>query len=462
MDEKLDGRVGEVAGEIGLGKRADQSAAEPVEEVKPGEPGVEERVAGDAVVVADTAAAGEGDAAVAAAGEETEPSKVEALDVEMGEDGEIVVASGSAEDVRRESARRTRRSFVVGAAAAAAGYGALHWINNSPPVGRLQRELRRAINADAAINRAVWGERGLAPEYPLSRAQVMKLNGVVGLDETLDLSSWRLQLAGVEGAERFPQYRKDVTDWEYKYVGDMQMSQQMVDVKSAPKSEARVMPGDPQPPAVDGPTPKIGPGVDPAVKNKAGSALNPSGAVDSDAGAALAAHIEALMKKRQTKRVEGTAEAGASYSSLDIGTPGLLLSMADLEKLPKVDVCFEFKCIEGWSQIAQWGGYRLRDLLEMYPPAKVNGREPRYMYMETPDGDYYGGFDLKVARHPQTLLVTEMAGQPLAQEHGAPLRLYTPLKYGYKQIKRIGLIAYTDQKPDDFWTKLGYDWYAGL
>jgi DMSO/TMAO reductase YedYZ molybdopterin-dependent catalytic subunit len=82
--------------------------------------------------------------------------------------------------------------------------------------------------------------------------------------------------------------------------------------------------------------------------------------------------------------------------------------------------------------------------------------------METPNGDYYCGYDIKAARHAQSLLVTEMGGQPLLQEHGAPLRLHMPIKYGYKQIKRIGLIAYTDQKPDDYWTKLGYDWYAGL
>jgi DMSO/TMAO reductase YedYZ molybdopterin-dependent catalytic subunit len=98
----------------------------------------------------------------------------------------------------------------------------------------------------------------------------------------------------------------------------------------------------------------------------------------------------------------------------------------------------------------------------MYPPEKVNGREPRYVYMETPDGNYYGGYDMKAARHPQSLLVTEMGGGTLSQLQGAPLRLHMPIKYGYKQIKRIGLIAYTDQKPDDFWTKLGYDWYAGL
>jgi len=375
---------------------------------------------------------------------------------------EHVIAQGDAETVKRASARRTRRSFLVGGVAAAAGFAAFEWISNSTPMGRLQIAFRRTLQADAAINRTVFGERGLAPEYHVSQSKPLRLNGVVGMDAMLDPASWRLQLAGVANAQSFPMYRKDVTDWEYKYLGDVPMTPQFEDIKSAPKSDARVKPGDPQPQAVDGPTPgpQIGPGVAPDVKNR--TALNPSGAVDSDAGAALAAHIEALMKVRQTKRVEGTAEAGVSYSSLDIGTPGLLLSMADLRKLPKVEFCTEFKCVEGWSNITHWGGYRLRDLIEMYPPEKVNGREPRYVYMETPDGNYYGGYDMKAARHPQSLLVTEMGGEPLAQLQGAPLRLHMSIKYGYKQIKRIGLIAYTDQKPDDFWTKLGYDWYAGL
>ena len=162
------------------------------------------------------------------------------------------------------------------------------------------------------------------------------------------------------------------------------------------------------------------------------------------------------------KRNQGDAEAGPSASSLDIGTPGLLLTMADLLKLPRVEHVFEFHCIEGWSEVVQWAGVRLRDLIEMYPPDKVNGREPRYVYMETPDGNYYGGYDMSAARHPQSMLVTEMGGKPLTQEHGAPLRLFMPVKYGYKNLKRIGLIAYTDTKPDDYWAKLGYDWYAGL
>jgi hypothetical protein len=374
---------------------------------------------------------------------------------------ERVILEGDAEAVKAASRRRTRRSFVVGGVAAAAGYGVLHWINNSAPMGRIQGVFRRTLETNAAISRAVFDERGLAPEYAVSRAKELRLNGVVGLDQELELGSWRLQLAGVAGAESSPLFTQDVTAWEYKYAGAMPMDQQSEDVKSAPKSDVHRKKGDSGPAPVDAPS---SPTHDDktVVNGPPASGLNPGGAADSAAGAALAAQVEAMMRSRQTKRHEGNAEAGASYSGLDIGTPGLLLAMSDVQKLPKVEFCTEFKCIEGWSEITQWGGYRLRDLMEMYPPAKVNGREPRYVYMETPDGNYYGGYDMTAARHPQSLLVTEMGGKPLTQQHGAPLRLYMPIKYGYKQLKRIGLIAYTDRKPDDFWTKLGYDWYAGV
>jgi hypothetical protein len=355
------------------------------------------------------------------------------------DENERVLLEGDADEVKRESARRTRRGFLVGGVAAAAGYGVLHWINHSKPIGELPGVFRKTLQANANVDRALWDESGLAPVYPLSHAKVLRLNGVIGLDQTLKPESWRLQMVGVAGAASNPLYVKDVTAWEYQYAGSRDGAQ-TVDTKDVPRGAS--------PP--DAKTPPTA------------SALNPTGASDSAAGAALAEHIEAMMKSRQVKRNEGNAEAGPSYSSLDIGTPGLLLTMDDLMKLPKVSFCTEFKCIEGWSEVAQWSGVRLRDLMEMYPPEKINGREPRYVYMETPDGNYYTGYNLKAVRHPQSLLVTEMGGQPLTQEHGAPLRLHMPIKYGYKQIKRIGLIAYTDQKPDDYWMKLGYDWYAGI
>ena len=86
----------------------------------------------------------------------------------------------------------------------------------------------------------------------------------------------------------------------------------------------------------------------------------------------------------------------------------------------------------------------------------------RYVAMLTPNEGYYVGLDMASALHPQTLLCYEMNGEPLALEHGAPLRLVIPVKYGIKNLKRIGTITYTDQKPADYWAEQGYDWYAGL
>ena len=79
----------------------------------------------------------------------------------------------------------------------------------------------------------------------------------------------------------------------------------------------------------------------------------------------------------------------------------------------------------------------------------------------TPDEEYYVGLDMHSAIHPQTLLCYEINGQPLSLAHGAPLRLVTPLKYGIKHLKRIGTIAFADQRPADYWAEQGYDWDAG-
>ncbi len=411
-----------------------------------------------------------------------------------------VVAEGDEATVGRASAARTRRSFLVGGLGAAAGYGMWHWINNSPPIGRLQAVLRRSLLLNARFDRALFDERGLAPEYPLSEAVELRLNGVVGLEQTLVPGSYRLQVAGVANAKASPHYVPDVTAWNYEYGGEMPETQQSTDVKSAPGNDEddsktggkKGKSGAPKEQESKGQESKgqgsaagaSPPGALPRgasfkgassrdVSARSSNASEPGaaeapaavpggGSPSAPGGLSIADRFNRMAQAITHKRYQGDGEAGASYSSLDIGTPGLLVTMAELAKLPKVETVLQFKCVEGWSQITQWGGYRLRDFLEAYPPERIKGREPRYVYMETPDGNYYAGYNMSAARHPQSLLVTEMGGQPLTQHHGAPLRLYMPIKYGYKQLKRIGLIAYTDNKPDDYWTKLGYDWYAGL
>ena len=135
------------------------------------------------------------------------------------------------------------------------------------------------------------------------------------------------------------------------------------------------------------------------------------------------------------------------------------LTLAEIQTLPKVEQTFEFKCIEGWSVVTSFAGARLADFTAKYA---AGSEQAAFVGMKTPDETYYIGIDMPGALHPQTLLAYEMNGQPLTPEHGAPLRLVVPVKYGIKNIKRIGRIEYTNERPDDYWAEYGYDYYAGL
>ncbi|TAM81719.1 MAG: molybdopterin-binding oxidoreductase [Acidobacteria bacterium] len=160
-------------------------------------------------------------------------------------------------------------------------------------------------------------------------------------------------------------------------------------------------------------------------------------------------------------RVEGLAS----------GSGPLMLGLGAIRKLPRVEMTTEFKCIEGWSVIVQWAGARFTDFMKTYPPLTRSGGAfslsrtedlPAYVSMATPDEGYYVGLDMESMLHPQTLLCYERNGAPLSQEHGAPLRLVATLKYGVKNIKRIGSIRYSNKRPADYWAERGYDWYVGL
>ncbi len=145
-------------------------------------------------------------------------------------------------------------------------------------------------------------------------------------------------------------------------------------------------------------------------------------------------------------------------------------TLDDLRSLPRVESVTELKCIEGWSEVVQWAGVRLADFATKFSLATLDGSPPQpggkrtaqYVALETPGRSYYVGLDMASALHPQTILAYEMNGAPLSLGHGAPLRLAIPVKYGIKNIKRIGLIRFTDQRPGDYWAERGYDWYAGL
>jgi len=138
----------------------------------------------------------------------------------------------------------------------------------------------------------------------------------------------------------------------------------------------------------------------------------------------------------------------------------MALGLADIQSLPKTVMTTELKCIEGWTRVLQWGGARFSDFVAQFYKDDLN--PDQYVALETPDGEYYVGLDMASAMHPQTLLCYEMNGKPLQPQHGAPLRLVVPLKYGIKNLKRIGKIQFSDSRPKDYWAERGYDWYAGF
>lgn len=138
----------------------------------------------------------------------------------------------------------------------------------------------------------------------------------------------------------------------------------------------------------------------------------------------------------------------------------LFITIDEIKALPKTEIVFDFKCIEGWSQITHWGGVKFSDFAKKYnltPQTQMN-----YVGLITPDKGYYVGIDMPAIMHPQTLLCYEMNGEPLPMNQGYPLRLIIPVKYGIKHLKRIGTMFFSNERPPDFWYERGYDYYSGL
>jgi DMSO/TMAO reductase YedYZ molybdopterin-dependent catalytic subunit len=253
----------------------------------------------------------------------------------------------------RDLRRLTRRSFIVGTIAAAAGLGGWSWLRTAAEEDGLPWPLRRMLRFNEWLAEAYASPQHLAPTFPRAAAQgPPRTNGLIGLSGDVDAASWQLRI---------------------EHAG------------------------------------------------------------------------------RRAEQV---------------------MALPAIRQLPRIDLVTEFKCVEGWSEVMHFGGVRFLDFATHFGLATRSGNPPdpqgnpddlyRYVYLATPDESYYVGLDMASALHPQTVLCDTMNGQPLTPAHGAPLRLYLTVKYGYKSLKRIGLIRFQDERPPDYWAERGYDWYAGL
>jgi DMSO/TMAO reductase YedYZ molybdopterin-dependent catalytic subunit len=125
--------------------------------------------------------------------------------------------------------------------------------------------------------------------------------------------------------------------------------------------------------------------------------------------------------------------------------------------LPEQEVIIRHICVEGWDYIGQWSGPNLKEFLERVGADLT----ARYVMFRCAD-DYSGSIDMATALHPQTILATRYAREPITDPFGFPLRLRTSTKLGFKNPKWITSIEVTNTYPGGYWEDRGFNWHSGL
>ena len=133
------------------------------------------------------------------------------------------------------------------------------------------------------------------------------------------------------------------------------------------------------------------------------------------------------------------------------------LTLEQLMKLPSVTQKVDHFCVEGWNARAVWTGVRVSDLARLVEPTADAG----FVDFAGFDKGYHESWDLASAMHPQTLVAYGMDGHMLGPAHGAPARVHSPVKLGYKSTKYLTRVVFMPQQNGGYWTDQGYEWYAG-
>ena len=165
-------------------------------------------------------------------------------------------------------------------------------------------------------------------------------------------------------------------------------------------------------------------------------------------------HVASFRTEPWTVTVTGLVAKPRTYSIDEL-----------LRTMPLEERLYRHRCVEAWSMAVPWSGFPLAELLRRAEPlasaryvrfvsvadrAQMPGvaREPWQRW------PYYEGLRLEEAMHELTLAVTGIYGHALPKQHGAPLRIVVPWKYGYKSAKSVARIELVDRQPRTFWQDL--------
>jgi sulfoxide reductase catalytic subunit YedY len=135
-----------------------------------------------------------------------------------------------------------------------------------------------------------------------------------------------------------------------------------------------------------------------------------------------------------------------------------------LAKMPIEERVYRHRCVETWSMIVPWSGFAMKSLVEFCKPAG----SAKYVVMKTLHKPsvmfeqkdplwpwpYTEGLAMDEATHDLAFIATGLYGKPIVKQNGAPIRLVVPWKYGFKSVKSIVSIDFTDKRPVSFWEAL--------
>ncbi len=135
----------------------------------------------------------------------------------------------------------------------------------------------------------------------------------------------------------------------------------------------------------------------------------------------------------------------------------LTLTLDQLVSMRGISQKVDHFCVEGWNARAEWTGVRLSELAKLVEPTA----DAAYVDFVSFDKDYHESWDMDSAMHRQTLIAYGMDGHMLGPGHGAPARVHSPVKLGYKNTKYLTKIVFMPAKNGGYWSDLGYEWYGG-
>ena len=126
------------------------------------------------------------------------------------------------------------------------------------------------------------------------------------------------------------------------------------------------------------------------------------------------------------------------------------LGYEDLFGLKMHSQVSRLKCVECWSAKAKWEGFRFEELVKKVQPDPA----AKFVYIQSADS-YYESYRLDELLRPRVLMVLRMNGKSLTRDHGFPLRLIAPFKYGYKNVKYITRLEFRDNRKRNYWADNG-------